>query len=269
MIYFDDETVSSLGFQLVRSAGFEDSLPGELPTMSVPALEREVVASTFEVPKPRPVSVRLRYRTPDAAVMKTAMDGLRARVLGRDVRLRHSQRDTQELIGRCRSLPVDVGRLRWVAPFTWEPTLEFLCRDPAYRDRTEQNIAFGTSAVALPMGTLGTRLLLRITATGGSVVNPRFQYKANGGATLADVTMTLTVASGDAVELDGETGMIRKRVSGVWSNARDTVPLNTVLPRMTPSDGAFLTSAWPTIQGAATTGGANIVGAAIYRRRWG
>jgi hypothetical protein len=267
-IYIDDVDLSTEGFRVVRSTGFEDSFPGEVPTMSVPALERDIEASTFAVPKPRAVSLRLRFRTSDAAAMHTAMDRLRARVLGREVRLRHSQRDAQELVARCRGLPVDVGRIRWVSPFQWEPTLEFVCRDPAYRDRTAQEISFTTTAASLPMGTGSSRLVLRITATGGSVVNPRFIYESSTAATLADITMTLTVANGDAVELDGETGAVRKRVSGVWSNARDTVPLGTVFPQLLPSHGDFLTSAYPTIKGAATSGGANIVGLATYRRRW-
>lgn len=266
-IWIDDVDLSTLGFQVVRSTGLDDAIPLEPTVVEVPALGHDIEASIYGVQRPRTVTLRLRFRTSDSAALLAAMHGLRARTVNRIVRLRHAQRPGQELVARCKSSPVETGRVRWVAPFSWEPTLEFVALDPMYRDTSDQVSGFGV-ATALPMGTADALPVVLFTAAGAAVTNPEYRVRDSSGVQVGRVAFTAVVANGDALEVDAAAGTIRKRVSGVWSNARDLVPIGQVIPILRASDGDWLTSSWPTIESGATAGAVNLAGSISYRRRW-
>lgn len=266
-IWIDDVDLSTLGFQLVRSTGLDDAVPLEPTVVEVPALGHDIEASIYGVQRPRTVTLRLRFRTSDSAALLAAMHGLRARTVNRLVRLRHSQRTGQELVMRCKGLPVEAGRVRWVAPFAWEPTLELVALDPTYRDTSDQVVAF-TAATAVPMGTADSRPVVTLTASGGAVTDPSYTVRNSGGVTVGVVPFTVVLASGDALEVDAEAGTVRRRISGVWSNARSLVPIGQVIPTLRASDGDWLTSSWPTIARDFVAGPGALSGSISYRRRW-
>lgn len=266
-LWIDDVELSTLGFQVVRTTGLDDAVPLEPTTIAVPAVGHDIEASVYGVQRPRVVTIRLRFRTSDSAALLAAMHGLRARVVNRLVRVRHAQRPNQELVLRCKSLPIDGGRVRWVAPFAWEPTLELVGLDPAYRDTSDQVVAF-VGQTAVPMGTADARPVVTLTATGGFANDPSYTIKNSSGVVVGNVPFTTVVADGDALEVDAQAGTVRKRVSGVWSNARDLVPIGQVIPILRASDGDWLTSSWPSIQRIHGGGTATLTGSISYRRRW-
>ncbi len=60
--------------------------------------------------------------------------------------------------------------------------------------------------------------------------------------------------SGDLIEINLSTGLVRKRVSGVYSNAMGALAAGWDFPAIDPNDGTFSASQWPTLQVSSGSG---------------
>lgn len=265
-LFIDDIDLDvTLGWKVMRDtlAGF-DGAPAAVPaTMRIPGLGNQVVSSrNYEAP-PRRLTATLYRKETVKATMETAGHRLRALVEGRVVRLRHDLRTNQEILARCVSFPMAYGvGPKYLPPYVWKPTLEFEADDPYFRDTTDQTVNFTTTATAVPVGTKRCKGRYTIVASGGTVTNPILTWENSAGTTIATIQPTIAILNGDAFEIDHEAGTVRKRVSGVWSNARNTIPIGTVIPFLDPAYGDFATSAWQKIKCSAGNG------SVVYRRRW-
>lgn len=266
VIWLDDDDLSAWGFQSKSTAGLDGANPAVRPTLTLPGLGHDLVSSAVGAAPPRRFTVTLVWRGSSLSALETAMHVLRERCDGTELRFRHALRSNQQLRARCTALPVAYAPgAKYLAPYHWEPTLEFEAADPDWED---VDAAMQTVTVAantpLPQGTAPTRPVLRITASGGSVVNPQWVYKNSAGTTLVTVSPTVTLANGDAWELDVQAQLVQQRVSGVWQDARATLPVNALFPIFSPKDGVYASATWPT----GTVIGTNATGLATYRRRW-
>lgn len=271
-IWTDDDDLSSYGWRVVRTAGLDDLPARAFPVVALPIRGVSLEASTYANVSPREFVAVLAIKTSVQATLEAAIKALNYRLGGAAVAFRHALRSNQQITARAISGPVTYGNgPMYLAPFYFQTEVRFLAADPYWRDTTaaSQSVSFGTTATALPQGTARTEPTITIAASGGSVVNPKFRYRNSAGTLLAEVLFTHTILTGDAVEINSETGAIRKRVSGVWSDAESLVTAGFTLPIFSPYDGNYLTSTWPTAELAADSGGAFGQGTAAYPRKWG
>jgi hypothetical protein len=164
--------------------------------------------------------------------MMAKIDALEALIATRvALALGHVRYPDRQLIVYLTGGPSSYG----VGPESLEPLyceigVQYVAPNPFWQDATLQVVNFTTTPVALPQGTADARGVLDILASGAGVVNPTFLYKSGAGVTLATLNPTITIADGDLWRCDCITGQVRKRVSGVWSNAADTLPDHFLFP---------------------------------------
>lgn len=268
-IYVNGVDLGGDGWRVLRHRGLDAAPTVEYPSTTLPGLGLDVETDTVGRAAPRRFSITWGTKATSYAALDTALRTLKARLVGAPVVLTMDRRPNQRLTARVTDFPVVNGiGGQEIAPYWLEAEVSFVALDPYFEDTSEQAVSFGTTATALPQGTAATRGVLLLTASGGSVVNPTLTYKTAAGVTVASLAATITIASGDAFEVDVARATVRKRVSGVWTNAASTLAVGFQYPVFSPRDGTFLTSSWPTIQVAATSGGANANGTATYRRKW-
>jgi hypothetical protein len=100
---------------------------------------------------------------------------------------------------------------------------------------------------------------------GGSVVNPVVTLRDISGAAQGSLTFTITLNSGEVLEINAETGVIQKlstAAPGVYSNQYSTLAVGSDLFALDPSLGDYFASAWCTLE---TTQG---LGEASYKKAW-
>lgn len=265
----DGDDLKALGWRLMRHGGLDAGPTIEVPTTTLPGLGVESEVSGLASARPRRFSVTWGYKASTYAALESALAGLKARLYGRSVVVATDRRPGQQITARVADFPVTNGvGAQDVAPYWLEAEVGFVAVSPYWEDATAQVVAFGTSAVALPQGTVATEGILLLTASGGSVVDPTLTYKTSAGVAVATVPAVITIANGDAIEIDVTRETVRKRVGGVWSNAASALAVGFTWPVFSPLDGSFITSSWPTMQVSASSGAALAAGSATYRRRW-
>lgn len=254
--------LTALGWWLVRSSGLDDLPAQSLQVGSLPAREHGVVLSRLRTEEPQDGTLTVACRATTAQALTAAIAALDA-VIGSGTPIvlthtrRYQQRKTVHVIGGPSSYgPGPEGR----GPFYLEIGLRVRAIDPCWEDANEQSVNFTTSAVAVPQWTRTTRGVITIAASGSTVTDPEIVLKDGAGNPVVTLQPDIAIESGDAWQIDCVTEQVRKRVSGVWSNAIDTLPSGFTFP-------VFRREYWtpgttnPTLQ---TSGGAGTV---TYRRR--
>lgn len=269
VLWLDDDDLTASGWQVLRTSGLDDLLAPTVREVTLPGLERTVELSTFDSVAPRDGILTLWVRATTYAAMQTALQRLRYRVGGGPVTLKHIRRPNQRLQVRLVRGPASYGSgPEDVGPFYVEVPVAVRAANPFWEATTQSAISFTTSAVAMPLGDAKVRPTILIAASGGSVVNPTVTYKNAGGTTIWSLAITHTIASGDAWEFNALTGTVRKRVSGVWSNAANTLVAGYTRPYLSPRDGDFFAPTWPTLQLSASSGSANAQGTSTFRAQY-
>lgn len=271
-IWIDDDDLTAYEWRVKSAAGLDDLPERNFPLVSLPVLGLSIEASTYANVSPRDFSIVFAIRTASQATLEAAIKALNYRLGGPAVVVRSTMRTNQQLTARAIGGKVSYGiGPQFVAPFYFQTEVPFRAANPYWKDTAAaaQSVSFGTTATALPQGTAPTRGTITIAASGGSVVNPKIRYRNSAGTLLAEILFTHTILTGDALEVNADTGTIRKRVSGVWSDAESLATAGFTLPTFAPRDGNYLTSTWPTIELAADSGAANGQGTAAYSRAWG
>lgn len=251
--------VASVGWWLVRSSGLDDIPTLGLSVATLPGREESVVTSPVRTIEPGEAVITLACTAASLNDLETKRIALGNLLTTGELTLTHARRPGRQRRAWLVSAPVSYGigpearapvyeevgvRVRLLAP--WE-------------DATAQSVDFTTSATTLPMGTLPSLPVITITASGGTVTDPVVTIKDGGGSTVATLSPDIAIASGDAWQVNVRTNQVRKRVSGTWSNAIDTLG-DTRLPRLLTS--WVVGGVSPTIE--VTSGNGN----ASYRRRW-
>jgi phage-related protein len=129
-------------------------------------------------------------------------------------------------------------------------TLSLFCDDPYAYDTTLQVVAFAV-ATAVPQGTAPTRRGI-ITIT-GAVVNPVITYKNAAGVTIETLGFTRTLAGGDTLTIDLDQFLVTRTVGGVPTNDLNALTSGDFF-QLSPLDGDYGASSWPTLQVSGGTG---------------
>lgn len=257
-------TLASQGWQVKRTTGVDDLPSRRVPLIEVPGRGESIEGSRQSIASPGDMTVTVATRDTSLTVIRARLAWLASALRSTDLlRLEHVRRPSQERLVRCISGPGSWGLGPGaVGPYYVEVVLGFSAPSPFWQDTADQTVNFTSSPVAVPLGPEASRGVLTLTAPSSNAVNPTVTYKNSGGTAVAAFTLAHTILVGDAWEANCLTGTIRKRVSGVWSNAISTLAAGFVLPITDPADGSYATSSWPTLQTSAGSG------AYVYRRRY-
>lgn len=164
-----------------------------------------------------------------------------------------------QIEGRLHSL-VTVPFGPSLTPLASRITMEFRCHDePYWRDVEPMTRAIAAAATryTIPLGTAPSSAIVRVM---GSATTPVVTYRDAGGAVVFTMSITLTLASTEYVDLDMRRGKITKFASGAPTGIH--IGTGTFPFALDPQDGDYATSAWPTIE--ISTGSAEVV----WWRRW-
>lgn len=262
-ITLDGTALSGAGWFLVRSTGLDDIPTLALDTSTIPYREELVVASAWRSPAARDVVLTVGCLADTAADLSTATRALNALLPDGEIMLTHTRRPGQRLRVYVLGAPSSYGPgPEAVEPYYLELGVRVTAVSPYWEDATEQTVTFGSTATAIPMGLADCRGVITVAASGSSVENPVLTYVDADGVTQATISPTVTIADGDAWQIDVERGLVQSRVSGTWSNAITTLPDAFVLPVFRRQHSNYTTSDWPTL---AVSAGAGTV---TYRRRY-
>jgi hypothetical protein len=247
--WVNDTPLERLGFRVVRVRGMGDPLGQRVPTTAVPGRAGRLAVSTRagEV-SPRTVTVTLTIRPRTSlADLEAAMVKLYALCGGGLVELREARDPGKALVGYLaggEDLPYDPQYL--AADPASLVTLRFTCDDPARYAVSPTLVGLATSRAACPLGPLPVAPILRIF---GAVTNPTVSIRTAGGVLRQTMGFTIALAATDWLEVNCETGVIQKSVSGVVSDAYGTwTTKSDGFLVLDPHDGDPVTGTGPTLE---------------------
>lgn len=184
---------------------------------------------------------------------------------GQEVSVRTADRSDRELLAHLVALPARPYKPELLSPWVaFDIRLEAL--HPYLRDVTATELTLTTSKVPVPCGTAPHGGLLRILGAATPVVDPVVEYFTNAEALVATSTFTVSLASGDWIEIDLDQRTVRTSIASVVTQ-NDALLTAGVFPHLIDhQDGTFRTAAWPKLQLSATSG--TPAGTLTYRRQW-
>lgn len=144
-------------------------------------------------------------------------------------------------------------------------TLRFRCADPYGHDRSPQLIAFGSTPVAMPLGTAPSRGRAwwgAVVTILGPATTPTLREYDAAGNLKRSMAFTWSPTANDAIIIDLAKGLVTRRQSGVDDNGLSYLSAGWEFPRLDPAEGDYTTSAFPQL--AVTSG----VAVARYHRSW-
>jgi hypothetical protein len=217
---------------------------------------------------PRRITVGLDVRPTSLPDRQAVMDALKRR-LTRDL----LEIETDDLPGRIVRATAEPPTVEFYTGAYANPALylglSFVAPDPARID--VQPLVYGLSSArtACPIGTDTVAPRLWLYGGAPSVVNPVVVVRDHTGAEVMRLTLTVTLAAGDALAIDAAAQTIDRFVNGVRQTGT-AAGLGTLtsgrFPVLDPSDAYADASAWGTIELLATSG--TPTGLLAYHRRW-
>jgi hypothetical protein len=217
---------------------------------------------------PRRITVGLDVRPSSMANRQAVMDSLKRR-LSRGL----LEIETDDLPGRvvratCDSVTVEFYTGAYANPVIYVQ-LTFVAPDPARTDREPLVYGLSTARTACPVGTDTVAPRVWLYGASPSVVNPVVIVRDHTGTETMRLTLTGTLATNDALVIDGGAQTIERYVAGVLQTGT-AAGLGWLtsgrFPLLDPSDANADASAWSTIELSATTG--TPTGLVAYHRRW-
>jgi len=146
--------------------------------------------------------------------------------------------------------------------------LRFWAAEPAWREVAPTVLVLGTTATSCPIGDLPVPWTLELAAVPGiGVADPTVHYEDAAGNPVSSVQLDIDLG-GDAIVVlstEGEVPRVRRRTSGVWSDAEALVLAGSFFA-LSPLDGAPASGRYPQMRLAVTGDGAT--GVLTYRRRF-
>jgi hypothetical protein len=144
-------------------------------------------------------------------------------------------------------------------------SLRFQCADPQGYDLAPQLVGFGSTPVAMPLGTAPSRgrsswgAVITIL---GPATTPTLRELDAAQNIKRSMAFTWSPTANDAIIIDLAKGLVTRRQSGTDDNGLSYLSAGWEFPRLDPADGDYSTSAFPHL--SVTSG----VGVARYHRSW-
>lgn len=136
--------------------------------------------------------------------------------------------------------------------------LAFLCAQPYAVSTTRSTIAFGSTAVTVPLGTAPSQgrddwsAIIEIT---GAATTPTLTYLDSAGNTVGTMAFSgYSPAAGDSIIIDCGRRLVYRYVSGTRSNAFSLMTAGYRFPDLDPADGSYRSSLWPSLKVSSGSG---------------
>ncbi len=165
----------------------------------------------------------------------TAMDAIARRIAG--LRLfRMTDSPTRELYVVCTDVKVEFYHIAIPRCYV---ALTFTAVDPTRYEREARVVALTTSRAAVPIGTQSSSPMLYLYGASPSVVNPVVIVRNASGMETQRLTLTVTLATNDALVIDCARQTIVRTVSGVVQTGASSglaALTSGVFPLLAPED---------------------------------
>lgn len=265
-VYLNGVDFAALGFVLDDVAGAFDGVERtdalvELPQGAgslLPSLPGRIAPRTLTLSGTLPAATATALETAKDAVKAACGDGLvEVRLVTRDIVYR----------GRLQGLSAvhTAPQLR-TANAAARVALRFLCPDPFGYDRSPQIVGFGSTPVAMPLGTapsVGRGNESAIITIAGAASTPTLtEYDAAGNALGTMVFSGWSPTASDAIEVDLGRGLVTRITSGVRTNGMADLTAGYRFPQLDPAEGDYAAGAFPQL--AVSSGSGSI----RYYRSW-
>jgi len=178
----------------------------------------------------------------EAAIKDIAANGL--------VQIVFSQQSARAWYGVLQGLTVtypSYGSLNRIARVSFS----FLCPIPYAINIAQETIAFGSTAVTIPLGTapsVGRDDWSAAIHIVGAATTPTLTYADGAGNTVGTMVFTSSPAAGDHIRIDIGRRLVKKSVSGTYSNAFGDLTAGYTWPALDPGDGSWNSSLWPSLK---------------------
>lgn len=264
-LYVNGQDTARLGFVLDGVVGGFDGVERTDALVELPQGAGALLASVPARIASRVVTMEGTLVAATRSALETAKAQLKARCSAGTVRLRLVAQDI-----------VFYGRLAGFSVTHFAPqlregrsaarvALRFVCAEPYAWDRLPQLIGFGSTPVAMPLGTGPSRGRsswgAQIVIAGPATTPTLTQYDA-GLTALRTMAFTWSPTAADALEIDLAKGLVTRIQSGVRDNALSLLTAGWEFPRLDPAEGDYTTSAFPALAVSSGTG------IARYHRSW-
>lgn len=242
-------SLRSQGWNVQRVTGLDDLPTQRVPILTLPGRPDGVEGSRIPTVSPREITMTLHTRHASLSVIEQRLAWLAHVVTDPEaIAISHPRKTGKVLLARSVGGPADWGPGPGaVGPYFVVVTLRFVAANPYWVSATDQVLNFGTTAVPIPLGPYAVRGIIQLVADGATVADPIITIRKASTEVVYTVAPDVEILSGDAWELNCITERVRRRISGVWSDAADTMPLVYDIPILNPRHGVFGTSS-PTIE---------------------
>lgn len=232
-----------------------------LPTTNVPGAIGPVVVSNIERWSARRMEFSGTLNAATFIEMQSRLDELKYRLAGQDLVVTVADDETREFRNvRFEEIPAALFRPHLIQTKT-RVSLVAIANDPrGYSTADTVSASFGSTDLAMPLGTAEVGPVIRISGSTAGVVNPAVIYKNSIAAEIARLTLATTIGSTGFIDIDLEAFTL---IDETGANVSDL--LNSTASaffRLDPKDGDFVNSSWATLQ--VTVGSA----VATYRKAY-
>jgi phage-related protein len=262
-MYVNDFDTSSLGLIVTSVDGWRDAPSTRDRTTQLPTRVGAVILAPEAETAPRVTTIDGVIDPSHAgkaltlANLRAAISELQDRLYRGTIEVRFSDEPDIFVLARC-----EQGNLIATPPQFMNPKsrvqIRMLCPDPLRYSRFASLVDVNSIRTGIPLGTAVSAPLIRVL---GAATNPVITYRDKSGAVRQSMTLTITLAATDYLEIDCELFTITKYVSGVASNGITLLTAGDFIA-LDPQDGDYANGVWPTLEISA--GSAEV----LYRKAW-
>jgi hypothetical protein len=141
--------------------------------------------------------------------------------------------------GVLQTLPADLFEPTALAGWA-KFTLTFICPMPYAVTIQPETIAFGSTAVSIPLGTapsMGRDNWSALIEIVGAATTPTITYSNHRGDTIGTMVFTNSPSAGDSILIDCGRRRVQTRTSGTFANGMANLTAGYAFPALDPSDG--------------------------------
>jgi len=256
LLYFNGTDATTLGFTLVEAPELLSGPATQYQMADVPRKPGVLISTSSPMSDSRRLRISGYVQGNSLSNATATLDTLKSVVSKGIVEIKTGWDTARQWYGVLLDSPAGPNSAFWSTYLAVE--LEFLLFDPFAYATTTSTVNFTNSATAIPLGTApstGQRTWGGVITITGTATTPILTYKNYAGSTLATMSFTgYSPLSGDLIEINLGTGLVRKRVSGVYSNTMGALAAGWDFPALDPNDGTFSASQWPTLEVSSGSG---------------
>jgi len=253
-MYVDDFDLGGIGFQVVDLQGWRDYVPHTDLTQQIPGRQGMHLLANHRVSVARRLVIDGLIVASSGTELRSFMEELFGRLsIVRSATDRLSVRfnDDPNRLFFCRPMSGSAGLTRpKLDPATRRTRVRFTleCPEPEVFQNSLTQITFDDNATEMTLDSAPVRPLITIP---GPIVAPTVTYKnASGVALRSMIFSTLTLVSGESLEINCDSGLIELVVGSARTNYADFLDTGSDYIVLDPADGDIWATSptYPTLQ---------------------